>query len=144
VSSENQSAVVKMVLAALSEQSPEALTKQSDLVVMGHYVSSDRCSGIEGQVPCSSVAIDEVLAGVAPGNTVRVSALLPGDLPEANALLFLRRVKGNHFELVAPHIASSEVDKNIVRRHNLGLEEVRRRVKTARTGRQAPARSGVR
>lgn len=82
-----------MVDQATTRITPTALGRRADLVVVGQVLATPgRCTAFGSTTKCTSVRVDEVLAGDATiGSTIHIYTLFGGLAKQGRLILFLKR-----------------------------------------------------
>ena len=112
------------VAKALEGQTVESMSRRADLIVLGQPTGQIKdCHPYGGRWRCRQVHVLSDLTNTAPGDTICVYALTPGDEPRGKAIVFARRMNDGSFEMLPGAAGRLEVAPNgTVERTGLTVE----------------------
>lgn len=123
------------IASAIERTSPEGLERRSDLVLVGQVLDLDRDCNFEGRVVgCTRVAVDSVLAGKAPSDTIDVHDDYGPLFRRGPKLLCLRRA-GTAYRVVGAANGMSPIVAGRAEWHGAPISEVARRIRASRARR---------
>jgi hypothetical protein len=124
----------------IERTTPEGLERRSDLVLVGHVLDSDHTCEFQGrQIGCTRVAVDSVVAGTAPSDTIDVFDDYGPLLRRGSKLLTLRRA-GRAFRVVGAGNGMSPILGQRVLWHETSVDDMSRRIRASRSRRTGGVR----
>jgi hypothetical protein len=120
------------VKSAVKRTSIDSLATAADAVVLGTNLRiGARCKILGRDATCTTVQVEEVLAGSVTGQRITVYSIIPGGTPKQRGLLFLKQMPGGAYEIFRFGAGGRAIKNGTVGREKDSLNEILDRVRVA-------------